>query len=302
METLETDSVLAIVAIIFAVLMAARAWQHGALSGIRALSGWVAGVAAGIWSLQNGNALLSEYTGVEIGPIAAFFTSIGLAVVMFALVRFLIRMFLNDVFGDQGPLAGYFRGPLGALVSLLPSSAFIIFFCLMLRWAGTNIELSQIDRAAAATVAMTEENYPKAHGMTHWRNAVERWPYAVPVLDYVDPVSGLAKRNLVAILLASNNSDIRLALRNRKSTSWIANHPGVVALVENDPELQRIVEGGHAKYLRLLLHSRVQGALRDDKLREKLAEVDMPAEIKEIVTGSPLDKRKSWLQRIFSKG
>jgi len=296
------DSIFVLVAAIFTLVMAVRAWRKGAMESIWSLASWGSGAGAGWWIYNHAPELLARYAEVNLHPGAAFVASVVMAIVTFAIVRKLAKTLLDRVFGPGTVLGGWMYGGTGSILSTLPSFALIVCIALSIRVSGTMMELNQIDRVTASREQWTAETYPDENLLARWRDAIEGLPKGELVLDFVDPVSTIPRRNLAAILLASFNPYLRTRLQEWPRTRQIANHRRVRELVERDLELNELIAGrsGDWKYFRLLRHPKLTEALQDDSLRRELSSLDASDEIRAILTGQPPRKRKRWLQRIFT--
>ena len=294
------DSLFVIAGTLFTLMMAMRAWRKGAMESLWSLASWGGGATAGWWMYNSAPQLLDQYADVRLNQGAAFVASLVMAVLTFALVRKLARSLLDRVFGPGTLLGGWMYGGTGSILSTLPSFAMIVILALGIRVSGTMLELGQIDRLTSAHEKWTKENLPEENLLARWRDAIEGLPRGAAVLDLVDPVSTVPRRNLAAILLASFNPYVRSRLGDWPGMGEIASHPGVRQLVERDLELNELIAGQSAewKYYRLLRHPKVTATLADDKLRRALTEVHAASELRALLTGQSPKRRLRWLERI----
>lgn len=294
------DSVFLSFGALFTLVMAVRAWRKGALESIWSLASWGSGASAGWWIYHNAPELLAKYADVRLVQGAAFVASLIMAVVTFALVRKLARTVLDRLFGPETVLGGWMYGGTGSILSLLPSFALIVLVALGIRFTGTLLELRQIDGLTASREQWTKENLPEENLLARWRDAIEGLPKGADVLDLVDPVSTVQRRNLAAVLLASFNPYVRSKLWDWPEIREIATHPQVRQMVENDLEMNELIAGQSAywKYCRLLNHPTVTQALGDERLRKALTGVDAVSELRAILTGQAPKRKLRWLERI----
>ncbi|MEO0448278.1 MAG: hypothetical protein AAF191_19610 [Verrucomicrobiota bacterium] len=299
-DLLGADSVFVLVCTGFTLLMAVRAFQKGALESIWNLTSWGGGAFAGWWMFGNGADLLRTYADINLGEGAAVFAGVILGVVAFAVVRKVAKTIFERVFGPDKLLGRWMYGGTGSIVSTLPSFALILFVAVVVRSAGTMMELNQIDQVTASRQEWTEETYPQANIVTSWRDSLEGLPRGEKVLDVVDPLGSTAKRHLAAYLLASFNPYVRDQMVTWPRTKEVASHP-LIEDLERDSELTELIAGrsGEWKYFRLLRHPRVRAAVQDPALRKKLRKMDTADEIRAILTGQSPRKRLPWLQRIL---
>lgn len=294
------DSIFVIAGTLFTLVMAMRAWRKGAMDSLWSLASWGGGAAAGWWMYNSAPQLLSRYADVQLNQGAAFVASLVMAVLTFALVRKLARSVFDQVFGPGTALGGWMYGGTGSILSTLPSFAMIVIVALGIRVAGTMLELGQIDRLTSSREKWTKENLPEENLLARWRDAIEGLPRGAAVLDLVDPVSTIPRRNLAAVLLASFNPYVRGRMLDWPGMREIASDPGVRQLVERDLELNELIAGQAAewKYYRLLRHPKVTQALADERLRRALLAVNAPSELRALLTGQTPKRRMRWLERI----
>ena len=203
---MDTDTQLVAILTVITGIMAMYGWTRGVLTSFRAVGSWAAGIAAGIWAFGNGQDALAKYAGIEFGTGLTTVNALILAVVTFVGVRWLIKVSLNGLFGEDGPLEGFFRGPSGALLSLIPTLAITLLFCFLVRWMGTSVELHRLDQAIATGKDYTVAEFPKQPLTLRMRDSIERVPNARIVLDSVDPLSRTAQRNLAALLISKSSA------------------------------------------------------------------------------------------------
>jgi hypothetical protein len=294
------DSIFLFFGAMFTLVMAIRAWRRGALESIWSLASWTSGAASGWWIYNSAPQLLDRYADVRLGQGAAFVASLVMAVLTFALVRKLARTLLDRVFGPGTLLGGWMYGGTGSIVSTLPSFAVIVCLALVIRVSGTLLDLNQIDRLTASREKWTKDNLPEENLLARWRDAIEGLPKGAAVLDLVDPLSTVPRRNLAAVLLASFNPYVRTRLWEWPGMREIALHPRVRQMVDRDLELNELIAGQSAewKYYRLLCHPTVTDALRDEGLRKALTEVDAMSELRALLSGQSPKRRLKWLERI----
>lgn len=294
------DSIFVVAAAVFTLVMAFRAWRKGALDSIWSLASWGSGAAAGWWIYNSAPQLLARYAEVRLNQGAAFVASLVMAVLTFAFIRKVARMALDRFFGPGTLLGGWMYGGTGSILSTLPSFALIVLVALIVRVTGTMMELHQIDQITSSREHWTQENLPEENLLARWRDSIEGLPQGASVLDLVDPVSTVPRRNLAAVLLASFNPYVRGRLWDWPNMREIATHPLVRQMVERDLELNELIAGQSAewKYYRLLRHPRLTEALQDERLRKALSGVDATDELRAILTGQPPKRRLRWLERI----
>lgn len=301
-EFMGEDSVFVLIAALFAGYMAVRAWTNGAMALLWALASWIAGGFAGWWVFNHGIDLLQRYGDVKLDSFMTTVVSGGMAVITFSLVRLVTKALFLKVFGKDSFLGNWMYGGSGAVLSLLPTTAICLLLALMIRINGTMWELNEIDKISAKAAQLERGNYPETIAAVRWRNAVENLPKSQQILNTVDPITPVARRNLANLMMASYNGLLAQQLRSHKATRDIANHPAVIDLYD-DPELQTLIAGGmqYNKYFDILRHRRLRQTLNDyPDLRRELSSLDMADEIRTIITGSRRKKRLPWVERIFS--
>lgn len=294
------DSFFVVAGTLFTLVMAFRAWRRGALESIWSLASWGSGAAAGWWIYHSAPQLLARYADIRLNQGAAFLASLVMGVLTFALVRKFARSALDHLFGPGTLLGGWMYGGTGSILSTLPSFALILLVALVVRISGTMFELSQMDQLTASREKWTHENMPEKNVLARWRDGIEGLPQGTAVLDLVDPVSTLPRRNLAVVLLASFNPAVRGRMWDWPGMREVASHSLVREMVERDLELNELIAGQSAewKYYRLLRHPRVTQALQDERLRKALTEVDAAEEVRAILTGQTPKRRLRWLERI----
>ncbi|MEM1297133.1 MAG: hypothetical protein AAGH89_17335 [Verrucomicrobiota bacterium] len=296
------DSLFVLIGTIFAVYMAIRSWTKGAMALLWALASWIAGGFAGWWVFNHGIDLLQRYGDVKLDSFMTTIVSGGMAVITFSLVRLVTKAFFEKVFGKDSFLGNWMYGGSGAVLSMLPTTAILLLLALLIRINGTMWELNEIDKISARAGQWTERSYPKTIAAVRWRNAVENLPKSQQILNAVDPITPVARRNLANLLIASYNGTLAQQLGNHKNTREIANHPAVTELY-SDPEIKVLIEGGmqYNKYFDILHHRRLRRTLQDyPDLRRELGSIDMADEIRTVITGSRRKKRLPWIERIFT--
>jgi hypothetical protein len=303
METyLGEDSLLVVLAGLFVVFMAVRAWHHGALEMLWTVLSWSGGGAVSALAFRHGPNLLASQGGIPLDEGQRMVASVVFSVVAFAVTRGLIVWTIRRAFGPETKLGGWMYGGTGSIISVLPSLAFLLLVSLLIRGTGTMFELESVDRMSAAGTLEERARHAVIPGPTRWRNGMEGLPHVAAILDTFDPLSSPARRNLAALVLAGYHEGLRLQLRRSPITEAAAKHPLTVELTEHSPDLAALVAGtdGEFKYYRLLRHPKINQALADAELRNSLAQVDVADEIRALVSGKLLPPRKKWLEKIFS--
>ncbi|RFC47265.1 MAG: hypothetical protein DVB23_001218 [Verrucomicrobia bacterium] len=296
------DSLLLLLAAMFVLFMAVRAWHHGALEMLWTLLSWSVGGAVSALAFRHGPNLLITHGGIALDEGQRMVASVIFAVAAFAIARGLIVWAIRRAFGPESKLGGWMYGGTGSIISVLPSLAFLVLLSLLIRGTGTMFELESVDRMSAAGSPEDRAKYAALPGPTRWRNGLEGLPNVAVILDTVDPLATPARRNLAALVLASYHEGLRSQLRRSPITATVAKHPITVELTEHSPDLASLVAGtdGEFKYYRLLRHPKLNLALADAELRNSLEQVDVADEIRALVSGRSMPPRKKWLEKIFS--
>lgn len=296
------DTMLIVLAAIFVIFMAVRAWNRGALEMLWTMLSWSGGGAASALAFRSGPGLLVNYGGMQLDDGQRLVAAVIFAVITFAIVRGLIVSLIHRTFGPESRFGGWMYGGTGSILSVLPSLTFLLLVSLLIRGTGTMFELEAVDRMSSNASVEERAKYAVLPPPTRWRNGLEGLPNAPAILNVFDPLATPARRNLVAFLLASYHEGLRGQLRRSPITETIANHPVTVELVDHSPELSALISGnaGEFKYYRLLRHPKVNQALADPELRNLLEQVDVADEIRAMVTGRSTSPRKKWLEKIFS--
>ena len=299
---LQEDSLFVLLGSIFAVYMAIRAWTKGAMELLWAVASWGAGISAGMLAYSHGPGILDRYAGLQIGGAMEYVVSGALAVVAFAIVRMIAKTILTQVFGPETTLGGWMYGASGGILSFIPTAAILLLIMMLVRMNGTIWEMNQVDKIARDPAVWTEQTYPDRLATVKWRNGVEGLPQGNVFLDFLDPVTPVARRNLVMLLLAGYHSPVLAKLQAHPSIETIANNAEVLELLENNPDIQTTIasEKSAIKYWELLRHREVRYVLSNDDLRRELSQLDMAAEIKAALIKTSTEKRIPWLKRIFS--
>ena len=291
-----------ILAVGFVIFMAIRSWNRGALEMLWTLLSWSGGSFAAGMAFRHLPNLINQNTSFALDEGQSVVAGVIGAVVAFAFVRGFIVWLIHRIFGPESHLGGWMYGGTGSIISILPSCAFIILVALLMRATGTMFELESVDRIGAKTDLSKRADFATIPTATRWRNCLEGLPHTGAVLDLFDPVSTPARRNLAALLLASLDPTLRVQLRRSGITADCANHPLTLELVDHSPDLTELISGtaGEFKYFRLLRHPKLDQALADNTLRKSLEQIDVPDEIRALVTGRAAPPRKKWLEKIFS--
>ena len=298
---IQTDVMFSTLALAFIIVMAINAWMRGVLGTMKVLFSWAAAIAGAIFVYKHGVDFYEASSGKTLDIRVVHVFSVVLAAVGFIVARILGKWAFERVFGDEGPLHWMMRGPIGAALSLIPSAAMLLLISLLVRMTGSVYELAQIDQITANTRPGSVSSLPAKPLTTRWRDGVEIWPKSKWALDQIDPLTNVAQRNLALFLVASYEPGLKHALRRRSSTQTVANHPTVVALVE-DPNMQKIISGdsGGLSPAGFLWNNKIREALHDRELRKLLNKQDMADEIESVLTGQESPRNKSWLKKIFS--
>jgi len=249
---------LGILAAIFVVFIAARAWTHGVLKMLWAIIGLSLGTAAGVFFFQNSNALLSRWMpGKELGLNANIIGSAITALIGYLIFRQLSKAILQKLFNPEGPLSGWAMGFRGAVISLIPSLITVAVVGLCLRMGGTLFELRRAELICAPGSAFVVEKYPKWPQITQWRDTMETIPYVLDLYSIVDPVSRKPERTLVLLLIASKNDGLKQHLQRNNFTLPIVNGALFQALL-SDPEVASLLAA--QKHVALLRHPQIIAA------------------------------------------
>jgi len=296
------DTALVVLAVIFMIFMAVRAWNRGALEMLWTLLSWSGGGFTSALAFRHGPTLLTTYAGIELDDGKRLVAGVICAVAAFAIVRGIIVWLIHRIFGPESHLGGWMYGGTGSIVSVLPSLGFLLLVSLLIRGTGTMFELESIDRMAANTSAEARAKLSEIPRPTLWRNSLEGLPQMPSIMNIFDPVATPARRNLAALLLASFDETLRFQLRRSPITGDIVNHPITTELIENSPDLNTLIAGtaGEFKYFRLLRHPKIDQALADNDLRKSLEQIDVADEVRAIVTGRSTPPRRKWLEKISS--
>ena len=296
------DTMLVILAIGFIVFIAIRSWKRGALEMLWTLLSWSGGSFAAGLAFRHLPTLINEHSSLHLDAGKSIVAGVICSVLTFAIVRSLIVSLIHRIFGPESHLGGWMYGGTGSIISILPSTAFILLVALLVRGTGTMFELESLDRIGAQMNLSARAGLAVIPTATRWRNSLEGLPHISSVLNLFDPVSTPARRNLAALIIASHDPTLKLQLRRSGITSDSANHPITVELVDHSPDIAQLVSGsgGEFKYFRVLRNPKLDQALTDNTLRKSLEEIDVPDEIRALVTGRSVPPRKKWLEKIFS--
>jgi len=264
---------LVMLAAIFVVFIAARAWTHGVLKMLWAIIGLSLGAAAGAFFFQNSNALLSRWMpGTELGLNANIIGSVVIALVGYLVFRQLSKAILQKLFNPDGPLSGWAMGFRGAVISLVPSLITVAVVGLCLRMGGTLFELRRAEQICAPDSAFVSEKYPKWPKTTEWRDTMESLPYVLELYSVVDPVSRKTERTLVLLLIASKNSGLKDHLQRNNSTLPIVNGALFQALI-SDVEIGALLSA--KKHVALLRHPQVVAAASNHVIADLAKNLDV---------------------------
>ncbi len=282
---------LIILAAIFVVFIAARAWTHGVLKMLWAIIGLSLGTAAGVFFFQHSNALLSRWMpGKELGLNANIIGSAITALVGYLVFRQLSKAILQKLFNPEGPLSGWAQGFRGAIISLVPSLITVAVVGLCLRMGGTLFELRRAELICAPDSAFVAEQYPEWPQTTQWRDTMESIPYVLDLYSVVDPVSRKTERTLVLLLIASKNSGLKDHLQQNNSTLPIVNGALFQALV-SDPEVAALL--AVQKHVALLRHPQIVAASSN----HVIADLARTLDVHSVIDGYMLSKSRQQMLR-----
>ncbi len=264
---------LVILAAIFVVFIAARAWTHGVLKMLWAIIGLSLGAASGVFFFQNSNALLTRWMpGKELGLNANIIGSAVIALVGYLLFRQLSKAILQKLFNPEGPLSGWAMGFRGAVISLVPSLITVAVVGLCLRMGGTLFELRRAELICAPDSAFVAAKYPKWPQTTQWRDTMESLPYVSDLYAVIDPVSRKTERTLVLLLIAAKNNGLRDYLQRSNSTLPIVNGSIFQALM-SDSEIATLLAA--QKHVALLRHPQVIAAASNHVIADLARTLDV---------------------------
>lgn len=292
METFpNTEHALGLLALVFVIFLAARAWTHGVLKMFWAIIGLALGVAGGFFFFQQANALLSRLLpGHELGFNALIGCSVVVALICYLVFRQLSKAILQTLFNSEGLLSGWAEGFRGSLLSLVPSVLTVLVIGLALRMGGTLMELRAAERNCHADIDYLKNAYPGWSVVTDWRDAVERLPYALDIYYPIDPISRPAERQLVLLLIASKKEELFAYLEQQQELAPIIAAPPFQGLLENPDIGKLLAERNHVALLR---HPEIVSVASNNVLANRISSIKIPAMIDEFMLS---EQRQQLLQ------
>jgi len=147
------DTALIVLAVMFMIFMAVRAWNRGAMEMLWTLLAWSGGGFTSALAFRHGPTLLTTYAGIKLDEGTTMVAGVICSVIAFAIVRGIIVWLIHRIFGPESQLEGWMYGGTGSIVSVLPSLGFLLLVALLVRGTGTMFELESIDRIAATSSA-----------------------------------------------------------------------------------------------------------------------------------------------------
>lgn len=217
---------------------------------------------------------LPEYSATldhPFTPRTLVYSSIGVGVATFFLVRVIVGKLLNPLAFSEGKPRG--RGVVGALFGFVPASAIVWVIVVALRMTGAVEDLGHTDDSVRAEEGTLEKESPWLARLRAAlkSNTVAQW------MAKLDPFVDKGKEALSKLLISAQDMAVAERLgSNSKDMGQILADPKVRALLE-DPEIINLLKRG--EHVALMQNPKVQEASESLRMNERMAEMEVEEEV-----------------------
>lgn len=273
---------IALAAIAFVLLFFVRAWTNGVLPMYWGLGGIAAGLITGgliFQILPNLMQLVLPKLTLPLGIYAA--VAIGAGLVVYLIIRAILKGILGTVFNAESFLHRFTSGFLGGCLSLLPSIITVFLLGFALRTFGTLLEFRHLEKVTVEDQFYGPSNYPGWPKSAEYRDALERLPLAKPIYNPLDPISQIAKRNLVSLMITRKDLKLSESLTSDPDVAYISAHPEYEALTA-DAEVKRLLAA--RKHVALLNYEPLRKSVLDKDFRSSLEALNLQLTVDEYFT------------------
>lgn len=252
-----------------AIFLFVRAFNHGVVGMLWAVTGVSAGVIGGwVFYLMIPD-LLPDWKGSFRSQLMV---SAVVGLIPYLIVRFVAKAFFKWVFNPDGPLSFLADGFGGGILSLIPSLVVAIVLTVGARIGGTWADLRRFEKLSVSGVDYEELNYPGRPVLAMWRDGVERLPMVLDVFDPVDPIDRVPERNLVGLLITSKKEELFEHLTADPESGPLIESDSFEALLA-DPEITQLNQA--MMHFELLQHEEIRTAAADPVIRAQLEELEL---------------------------
>lgn len=149
-----------------------------------------------------------------------------LAILTYTISRFLFGWFFRKLLGPESFLHGLSDGVPGGILSIFPSLVIVFVLFNFVRIAGTQLELNYVASLSREGITKTVNQLPPYPTAARWRNKVESTPLVAPALDLIDPFSNRLYRNMAALVMVSQSTELEAFLLEQKETASLVGQSG----------------------------------------------------------------------------
>ena len=250
-----------------------RAWTSGVLPMYWGLGGLISGLITGGLIFQIlPNVMQIALPKVQISLAVYGTLAVVSGLIAYAIIRTILKGILGTVFNTDSFLHRFTNGFLGACLSLLPSILAVFLIGFSLRTVGTLLEFRHLETVADESRQYGPTNYPGWPRTAEYRQALERLPMVKSIYNPLDPISQIAKRNLVSILIARKRGALAEALTTDPDVATLVAQP-LFESIKTDPVVLDLL--AQRKHIALLNYAPLRKAVLDREFREALQEIEL---------------------------
>lgn len=260
------DYLFLVVSLAIVIGFAVRAWNYGVVNAVWGVIGACGGLIGGFVVYR---LVLAD---LEFGLPAKLALAFVAGLLVYFVVRGLVKWFLESLFEPNGALQFFVDGIGGVMLSLIPSLLTVAIIAGGLRIGGTLTELRRYEYLATPNRYLKASQYPEKPLATRWRDGMEAIPGFQQGIDGAGLLAPLPDRNLVGLLIVTKKPALKKHLEENLESQPIFEDELFIALLENE-SVKALNEAGNR--VGLLQHSEVAAAVANPELRSRLEELEL---------------------------
>lgn len=163
--------------------------------------------------------LADHFLDIELTWKVTMGVSCVLAILTYTISRFAAGWFFKKLLGPESFLHNLSDGLPGGILSLFPSLVIVFVLFNFVRIAGTQLELNYVASLSRDAVIEATNKLPAYPMAAKWRNRLEAVPLIAASLDLIDPFSNRLHRNMAALVIVSQSTELKGFMLDQEETS-----------------------------------------------------------------------------------
>jgi len=283
----------------FMIMMALLGYFRGVVKQFLTLLSAVVGFGSGWWVFRNLPGFLSESGLSDMSATTLYGASALAGLVSFGLLR-VVTSWIGNLFGILGVVGKVFgkgggKGLIGAVASLIPSSALVMLTGSALRFGGTVEDLDSTAEVLRDDSGVTERSPGLLSGLS---DSIERTRVG-SFLSKKDPTQDERVYKLGELLLLSGDPDVWAKLANRPDTGPAMHLPAVSALFDNE-NVRRAIQARDGAFL--INHASVREVATRNPARSVLDGINISKVVSEVLEAERMERRSRFQPRTPNAG